>query len=88
MTFVDEGNGIVAWVTSDGYRTFLLSRLIPEKWTSKIWIKIWNTYAWNLHIGVVGQYDFNQANKFTDFADGFGLFIKEFWAWNNNNDGQ
>lgn len=87
MTFVDEGNGICAWVTSDGYWTFLISRSIPEKWTTRIKFKIWNTYGWNLHIGVVTNYDFDIACRFTDRQFGYGLYLKEWRARNNDSDG-
>lgn len=87
MTFVDEGNGLCARNTSDGYWTFLISWNIPENRISKLKFKILNSYGWNLHVGVVTKYDFDQACKITDYDWGYGLFVKEHWARNNNQDG-
>ena len=89
MTFVDEdGRGLCAWITSDGYRTFLISRLIPENWVSKLKFKIWNTYGWNLHVGVVTKYNFEQTCKITDFDWGYGLYVKEWRGRTNGQDGE
>jgi len=46
-----------------------------------------NTYAKNLHIGVVSKNDINLDCKITDIAQGWGLYVREWRGRTNNTDG-
>jgi hypothetical protein len=55
MNFIE--NGLVAHNSSDGYRTFLTNKRIPENSIRKMQIYLRNTYGRNLDFGISTQQD-------------------------------